>query len=37
MSFEIRIEYINVLCTYSAEYLNIEPGGAQSNHWALNG
>jgi hypothetical protein len=29
-------EHINVLCKYGEEYLSVEPGGTQSNHWALN-
>jgi len=34
---EIHTKHINTLCGQNVELLNINHGGAYSNHWALKG
>jgi hypothetical protein len=34
---EIRTELTNTLCGQNVEFVNVRPGGTQSNHWALTG
>jgi hypothetical protein len=34
---EIRTKHINTLCGQNAEFVNVKPGGTQSNHWDLEG
>jgi len=34
---QIHTTHINTLCGQNVEMLNIEPGGACSNHWDLKG
>jgi hypothetical protein len=35
--FQIHTKYIIILCGQNVELLNVKPGGAYSNHWALKG
>jgi hypothetical protein len=32
---EIHTKHINTLCGQNVEFVNVKPGGAYSNHWAL--
>jgi hypothetical protein len=32
---EIRTKHINALCGQNAEFFNVRPDGAYSNHWAF--
>jgi hypothetical protein len=32
---EIHTRRINTLCGQNVEFVNVKPGGAHSNHWAL--
>jgi len=32
---EIHAKYVNRLCEQNVEFLNVNPGGAQSIHWML--
>ena len=32
---QIHTKHINTLCGQNVEFLNVEPGGTYSNHWAL--
>jgi hypothetical protein len=32
---EIHTKHINTLCGQKVELLNVKPGGAYSNHWAV--
>jgi hypothetical protein len=34
---EIQTKHINTLCGQNVEFVNVKPGGTQSNHWALKG
>jgi hypothetical protein len=34
---EIHTKHINTLCGQNVELLNVNHGGAYSNHWALKG
>jgi hypothetical protein len=34
---EIHTKHINTLCGQNKEFLNVKPGGAYSNGWALEG
>ena len=34
---QIHTKHINTLCGQSVELLNVEPGGTDSDHWALKG
>jgi hypothetical protein len=33
---QIHAKHINTLCGQNVEFVNVKPGGAYSNHWALN-
>jgi hypothetical protein len=33
----IHTKHINTLCGQNVEFVNVKPGGAYSNHWALKG
>jgi len=35
--YQIHAKRINTLCGQSVEFLNVNPGGTYSNHWALKG
>jgi hypothetical protein len=32
---ENHTKHINTLCGQNAEFVNVKPGGTDSNHWAL--
>jgi hypothetical protein len=34
---EIHTRHINTLCGQNVAFVNVKPGGAYSNHWALEG
>ena len=34
---EIHTKHINTMCGQNMELLNVKPGGAYSDHWALKG
>ena len=34
---EIHAKHINTLCEQNVEFVNVNPGGAYSNHWDLKG
>jgi len=34
---EIHAQHINTLCGQNVEFVNVNPGGAYSNHWDLKG
>jgi hypothetical protein len=34
---EIHTKHINTLCGQNVEFVNVEPGGTYSDHWAVNG
>jgi hypothetical protein len=34
---EIHTKHINTLCGQNVEFVSVKPGGAKSNHWALQG
>jgi hypothetical protein len=34
---EIHTEHINTLCGQNVGFVNVKPGGTQSNNWALKG
>jgi hypothetical protein len=34
---EIHTKHRNTLCGQNVEFVNVKPGGAYSNHWALKG
>jgi hypothetical protein len=33
----IYTKHINTLCVQNVEFVNVQPGGTYSNHWALKG
>ena len=34
---EIHTKHINTVCGQKVEFLNVKPGGAHSDHWAVTG
>jgi hypothetical protein len=34
---ETHTKHINTLCGQNVEFVNVNPGGIYSNHWALKG
>jgi len=34
---QIHTKHINTLCGQNVEFVNVKPGGTQSNHWTLHG
>jgi hypothetical protein len=34
---EIHTKHMNTLCGLKVEFVNVEPGGTYSDHWALQG
>jgi len=36
-SSESHTKHMNVLCGQNVEFVNVDPGGTYSDHWALKG
>ena len=32
---QIHTKHINTLCGQNVEFVNVQPGGTYSNHWAI--